>query len=245
MRTRNSEVNSSYQINEDKWVLTLTRKTTKGSHKQHAFFILEGIENRKAITYFMDLVGPKREFAVLLPNIKDSKIRVESLTANTRKELDENPLLYRCKTKMMDLKPYDELALLPPWLIDKEDAQRLIDVISNDQKNPPVFNIFGESSVFTGSSAKLSSKERGHNCFTYAKEKIEELNVPDIKIECDKTTYYIDKVVGISSFTLKPIAKPATSSGSCLTSRCALFSTLAVVGAGVAIEAARRYYFTP
>lgn len=199
MRTRNSEINKAYEIIESKWVLTLTRKT-QGAHPQHAFFILEGIEDEQAVVWFMDLVGPG--MAAYLPNIKDANVRIETFKEPSEDDLKIKPLVYRCGRKMMDLRERDTIAPLH-WAISKEDAGRLIEAITKDKKNPPVFNIFGKESLITASSAQSSSKERGHNCFTYAKEKIRDLDVSMIKIECDSMAYCMEHIAGITSLTLK------------------------------------------
>lgn len=200
---RSSEIDKSYKIHEEQWVLTLARKT-KGAHPQHAFLILEGIKNAQAVIYFMDLVGPK--LAPFLPNIKDARIRVECFTANSKNELTDAPLLFRCQEKMMDLREGDDISSLTRY-ITSENAEKLIKSIREDQENPPIFNIFGESSLLTGSSAYSSSRERGHNCFTYAKEKIENLG---IEIGSNESTYYINSIAAITSFTLKGPAKPSS-----------------------------------
>src|ERR1700687_4568262 len=98
MKMRNSEINKTYEINEDKWALSLVRMT-QGTHQQHAFFVLEGIQNGKAVTWFMDLVGPG--MSVFLPNITNSKVRVEEFSAESEIDLKNSPLLYRCKKRMM------------------------------------------------------------------------------------------------------------------------------------------------
>lgn len=203
MKQRLSEVDENFEIDEDSWVLTLARKP-HSAHPQHAFFILEGIEDGKASIWFMDLVGPG--LAPKLPNILDAHIRIENIQDGSEDELKRNPLLYRCQRIMMDLQG-GETIMSRTWNIEKEDADRLIDAMKQDKLNPPVFNIFGKNSIITGSSASSSSKERGHNCFTYCREKIENLNVSIIRIESDEKAYCIDHIAGISSTTLN---KPKT-----------------------------------
>lgn len=242
MENRASEIDKTYVINANRWVLTMARKTN-GSHQQHTFLIVEGIQYEKAVIWFMDLVGPG--MSVWLPNVMDAHIRIEPFIANSKAEMKEESLLFRCKKRMMDLKTGDKIAQ-QHWFIDQVDALKLIDAITKDKERPPVFNILGKDSVITGSSAKSSSKEKGHNCFTYAKEKINDLNVLEIKIVSDRSAYYIEQVVGISSLTLKGEKK--NSALYCPSYKKILLAAAtggAVCIAALAIKSASSYYDSP
>ena len=235
MKIRKSEIDRVNEINEEQWVLTLARKTC-GVHQQHAFFILEGIIDEKATIWFMDLVGTP-----LLPNLSQAKIRIRNFYASSEEELSQSPLLYRCSIKekgmyaeMMDLKAGDSIvrANNKSWLIDKKNALMLVKNIEGDCLDPPIFNIFGKSSKLTGSSAASSSKERGHNCFTYAKEKITELRMQAIKIEENKIAYYMDQFVALTSLTLRNNQHQPFYSNCCtlFAGGAVLIGTLAIVG---------------
>lgn len=194
-----SEIDTAYEINEDKWVLTLARKA-QGVHTQHAFFILEGIIDKDARSiWFMDLIGNP-----LMPNIKNARIRIKSYSASVDDESEGQKKLIHCcedSKNMMSIKPGDEI-VYKMWHINKRDAQRLISAIEKDQKKPPIFNIFGKNSIFAGSSAVASSKEKGHNCFTYAKAKIQELDIPSIKLNTNLVAYCMEHVADMTSLTL-------------------------------------------
>jgi hypothetical protein len=218
IHTRLSEINQTYKIISDNWVLSLARKL-EGAHQQHAFFILEGIEDNKAVIWFMDLVGNP-----LLPNLQNAKIRIYTFSAESHNELKTTPLLYRCTRKMMDLTPNEQIAC-KTWYIAKEDAVNLISDIKKDKDNPPKFNILGEGSLLTGSSAYSSSTDRGHNCFTYAKEKINNLNCESVKLTCENTAYCVSHVADITSLTLKS----TTQTSGCLP----CFSKLVLTGGAV------------
>lgn len=238
MRERKSEIDKTYVIDENKWVLTMARKTT-GSHTQHTFLIVEGIQDGNAVVWFMDLVGPG--MSVMLPNLQSSRIRIESFSAQTEAELKRDPLLFRCERRMMDVRHNDTIAE-QHWYIDRESALKLIGNITSDQNSPPIFNIIGKESFITGSSAKSSSKERGHNCFTYAREKIADLNIPEITVQCDRYAHCLDQIASVSSLTLKD---PNRGGVSYCPGYKAFLAFGATVTAGVVLEAARRYYNTP
>ncbi len=236
MKKRVSEIDETHVIDENKWVLTMARKTT-GSHQQHTFLIVEGIQNDQAVTWFMDLVGPG--MSVLLPNILDSRIRMEHYQEQSEAELKSNPMIYRCDKRMMDLRPQDGIAE-QHWYIDQEDALRLIQSINKDKEHPPVFNILGIKSVITSASAQSSSKEKGHNCFTYAREKIVSLKLPQIVIDCDNSAYYIEQVAGVSSLTLRD--KRQNPRVFCPNYKTILAAGAVAAVASVAAVAARSYY---
>lgn len=232
METRDSELDKTYKIDANKWVLTMARKPV-GAHPQHAFLILEGVKGGKAVIWFMDPIGPG--MSDKLPNIKKSHIRIKDFSAASSVELDRSPLLYRCSdlrtdgsgkkiAEMMDLKQGDSIAR-QTWSINPEDGETLIRNIEKDQQNPPLFSIFGEKSILAGSSACSSSTNRGHNCFTYAKEKINQLNNTDIQIRCDASAYCIERIIGITSLTLK--------TGKELNSYCPYFSNKALTLTGL------------
>ena len=242
MKTRESEIDKAHKITEQKWVLTMARKSN-GSHPQHAFLIVEGIENDKAVTWFMDFVGHGIAPDLVLPNVLNGQIRIQPgtpFTAETEGELERSPLIYRCKARMMDLHQDDIICSLS-WPIDKEDAIRLIKNIRDEQHQPPVFNIFGKDSLLAAGSAASSSKAKGHNCFTYAKEKINGLHVQHIKVGGDASDYCLDRIACITSLTLKDPRK-RTPYCPYFTRRAACITSLAIAGIGLAIEVARRHY---
>lgn len=237
MIIRRSEINRAREITEDRWALTLARKT-QGAHQQHAFFILEGIENEQAVVRFMDLVGNS-----LLPNINKAHIRIVEIFEADEAALAAKALVFRCDRQMMDLRENESIAYVQ-WPITRQNAFRLINAITRDKEMPPLFNIIGKNSLLTASSAHSSSKDRGHNCFTFAKAKIEELDVPTIKISCDNTAYYMEHIAGITSLTLKNTNNS--------TSYCPYFAKVAVVGFGLLAagyfsmeEIRHRYNMTP
>lgn len=81
---------------------------------------------------------------------------------------------------MMDVRASDRL-LFSTWPIAKATAEMLIQMIESQQKNPPKYHFLGDNSVVAGSSAKSSSNPTGHNCFTFAKMMLRDLN--DVYIE--------------------------------------------------------------
>ena len=79
-------------------------------------------------------------------------------------------------------------------------------------------------------------KDNVYNCFTYAKEKIDNLKIASINIECDPTTYCVDQIANIRSFTLKDPQKA--------TSYCPYFSKTVLVGVGLVAITSAIFYNT-
>ena len=246
MKSRLSEVDSAHKITNDWWVLTLARKNSN-VFQQHAFFMLEGIENEKAVIWFMDFRGNP-----LKPNIKPGHTVVEKIIADTEDDLLKTPLIFRSeergeKKKMMDLKEGDSITC-KIWPIKKEEALKLVGSIVRDKErgpHQPIFCIFGKGSLLTGSSAYSSNKERGHNCFTYAKKKIEELKSTTVKIEPNPNAYYIEMLAEVTSLTL---TRPVTLNpknveiNTSFTTYCPYFSKKAVIGLATIAAAAICYH---
>lgn len=226
-----------------KWVLSLARKTT-GSHQEHAFFILEGIQDGKACIWFMDFVGNP-----LIPNLIKGKVRIkpdknkdESLSyqAITIEELKKSPLIYRCPLKMMDLKPGQQIAK-QIWSVSQQDAVQLIQAMEYDKLNPPNFNILGRNSIFNRGSAITSSTEAGYNCFTYAKKKITDLDSPNIKIESNTLADWAKYFASPTSLTIGGSSSLLTFCFWATTAAVAIVTPMVAYG----IKAATSYYSSP
>ena len=69
-------------------------------------------------------------------------------------------------------------------MIPERTAQTLIENIKSREKNPPKYNILGNSAL-AASSAKSSRKPTGHNCFTFARMMLRDLNDAYIKVPGD------------------------------------------------------------
>lgn len=228
MKERKSQINETYIIREDKWVISLARKDNviSGIWTQHAFLVLEGIENGKPTIYFMDFVGEHWELS--LPNSEIGRVRFVEINGE---EVDncnpsKNNLIFQCKSKMMNIITSDKIAS-KQWFINKDDALRLIHNVKSEknfEKKYP-FSILGKQSVLTGSSAESSNKVRGHNCFTWAKEK---LKAADIEVKGSDTVEWINNYACITGFTVN--SPSWISSYSIFNTKCAT-ATAVIIGA--------------
>lgn len=161
--SRYSEVDPSRIITDGHWLISLVRKPD-GAHSEHAFLILEGKESNIARIWFMDFVGEP-----MLPGINDGKIRLEHFEGALG-----DKLLLSCKLRMMDITRGSRL-LFCSWAVPSEAALQLVRSVKGRQLAPPKFNILGCSSVFASSTAGSSSKSVGHNCYTWAREQLNNL----------------------------------------------------------------------
>lgn len=162
-RERRSEVDSNHVITDQSWAISLARLPDFSS--EHAFLVIEGITGEQAQTCFADFVADK------------SALFQDSLTPNGSKM----GLLYRCNYQLMNVKAGDKL-LSNTWIIDKDKALSLIREVK--AMKPPKYNILGDT-MLSLSSAKSSSNETGHNCFTFAKMVLRNLNEPTIRVRED------------------------------------------------------------
>lgn len=177
---KRSEIDKSRIIVDESWVLSIVRKLD-GVHQEHAFLILEGKQDNKSLIFFIDLVGNP-----ILPGLGDGKIRVCPYEGGL---MDED-LVFQCDRKMMDIRKGDRISSTS-WNISKELAKTFVETVIKEKEMPPKFNILGNRSILAGGTGFSSSVSTGHNCFTWAKEKIRNLNDPNIAIIEDDLTSYI------------------------------------------------------
>lgn len=202
MKERQSEINPTFLIKEDRWVISLARLADT-SLTQHAFLILEGIEAGKATIYFMDFVGPR--WLESLPNSEIGVTRFEkheAFYADDEKNLLR--LIYRGTKRMMVLQPDNQIAS-KQWYIDQDHAINLINAIEIESKgrsDRQSFNILGKDSVLTGASAFSSNKEKGHSCFSWAKEKLHSIGDSNIQVQGSDMVEFINKIAAITALTL-------------------------------------------
>ena len=166
---KRSEIDPSRPILDDSWVVSLVRKPD-GAHAQHAFLVLEGKQANCAKIWFMDFRG-----SPVLPDIGDGKIVIHPYKGTLEEEL-----LFCCNRRMMDIRKGDRL-LSMSWNISSDKGKQLIDAITQAQRKPPKFNILGQPSLFAIGTGASSSTEAGHNCFTWAKEQLRNLNESHIQ----------------------------------------------------------------
>lgn len=174
---KRSEIDPTRVITDECWTVSLARMPDR-SNAEHAFIVLEGKSGGKSKIWFADFV-PRRWFGVACPGTEDGKVRIEYHESEGITD-PESRLLYKCQKKMMDVRASDRL-LYSTWLIAQTTAENLIHMIQEQERNPPKYHALGHNSVLAKGSAISSSNETGHNCFTFAKMILRDLN--DVFIE--------------------------------------------------------------
>lgn len=156
-----SIINPDFFINKDSWVVSLVRKP-EGENPEHAFLIVEGANSfGRGIIKRYDLFMDKDNSPKAVIVIKESGLLKEAERQNYFNSM---------------LKEEDIVA--KTWKITDGQAEQLDTAATNDKKNPPDYQMSGNKSLI----AKSHSAE-GHSCFTWAREKLLNLNDPNITIE--------------------------------------------------------------
>ena len=172
---RRSEVDPTRVIIDDFWTVSLVRLPDR-SNPEHAFIVLEGKTGRMSKIWFAGFFAA-HWFDVFRPGTEEGKVRMEYHESN-RVADPTSRLLFKCQKRMMDVRASDRL-LFSTWLIPKATAENLIQMIQAWQKYPPKYHILGDNSVLAGSNST------GHNCFTFAKMILRNLNDAYIELPED------------------------------------------------------------
>jgi len=165
-----SVIDNNIPVDQDNWVVSIMRKP-EGENPEHAFLMVEGQNNfnktiLKRYDLFMDKDSSDKKALIY--------IRPETVvdTADAKTALLEDLL-----------KGEEVYAVL--WSITKAQAKSLHDDILKDKANPPKYQVSGDKSLV----AKSSGNE-GHSCFTWAREKLHNLNDDRIQLP-EKYTDFI------------------------------------------------------
>ncbi|XP_078367949.1 uncharacterized protein LOC144651811 [Oculina patagonica] len=185
-----SEIDKSRPILDLIWVVSIVR-LVRFPPTQHAFIVLEGKTGRKSEIWFADFVAKQRS-DTFSPGTNDGKVRVEHFESE-----EGGALLFKCQKKMMNVRAGDKLNARS-WMISKDNAKKLIEQIEAHANNPPKFNLLGNSSVLAELSADSTDNLTGHNCFTFAKKMLYDLNDDNIQLPEDS----LEKLISITSRTL-------------------------------------------
>lgn len=186
---KRSEVDPTRVITNGLWVVSLVRLPDR-SNPEHAFIVLEGKTGRKSKIWFADFVAAQW-FGSVEPGTREGKVRMQSFESKAvADQTSDQLLLFECQRAMMDIKETDRW-LYTTWSIAKSTAENLIQNIKAQQENPPYYNVFGNKSVFAEGAAELTGNPTGHNCFTFAKKMLRDLNDPIIKLPGDDLKTWI------------------------------------------------------
>ncbi len=108
--------------------------------------------------------------------IAEGKVRFASHQSN-----QPDNLLYACKNPLMALQPGDTIHS-KSWTITAEQAAQLKQAIDKDKQHPPGYLLLGNRHSMQQTAEKSSSNGKRHNCFTWARERINACVHPDAKI---------------------------------------------------------------
>lgn len=179
---KRSEVDPTRVITDECWAVSLVRLPDR-SNSEHAFIVLEGKTGKMSKIWFADFVAV-HWFDAVKPGTEDGKVRMESHESEAVTDRTSGRLLFKCQKRMMDVRASDRL-LFSTWLIAKSAAENLIRMIVAQQEKPPKYHMLGDNSVLARSSASSSSNPNGHNCFTFAKMMLRDLNDPFVELPED------------------------------------------------------------
>lgn len=153
---------------------------------------LEGINDRaKDFIWFMDFCGEPP-----FSGIKKGKVRFY--------EYEDQPrLLFCCNRKMLEVSLGDKI-LYSSWNITPEVGLQLRDTVIAAKQRPPMFHLAGNASFSAIGKGYSSSREGGHNCFTWALEQLLKLGEETINSTFRKYDHdYTKWIVSATSRYLK------------------------------------------
>ena len=207
---KHSEIDPTRIITDEFWAISLVR-LPDSRNVQHAFLVLEGKTGNKSMIWFADFVANNWRYS-WSPGLREGKVRIdyhdsEEVASSSRK------LLFLCDKEMMKIRQSDRL-LYSTWQISESTAKKLIQNIETQKKKPPKYNILGNSAL-AASSATLSSNTTGHNCFTFARMMLNDLNHKNIHITQDKLADWVYSVA--SRFLIDKESNNQNSSTSWIT----------------------------
>ena len=176
-----SEVDPTRIITDDYWAISLVRLPDR-SNSEHAFLVLEGMEGNTSKIWFADFVTNDIS-DLALSGMRNGKVRKEEYHGSDAVVGTSSKLLFRCPRRMMDIRHGDRF-LHSTWQISKSTAKNLIQNIETQQKTPPKYNVLGDTAL-ARSKAAAKGKDTVHNCFTFARKMLRDLNDEYIKLPED------------------------------------------------------------
>ena len=167
-----SVIDNNIPIDHKNWVIAIMRKP-QGDNPEHAFLMVEGETSfGKVILKRYDLFVDENSLSNKVKALIYIKPEVVTEQADARTAL------------LDDLLKGEEVYSIS-WSITRSQAELLHQDILQDKSNPPDYQVSGDKSLV----AKSSSNE-GHSCFTWAREKLHNLNDPRVQLP-EKYTDFI------------------------------------------------------
>ena len=184
---KRSEVDPTRIITDEYWAVSLVR-LPDSSQDQHVFLVLKGKSGDRSMIWFADFVA-KNTLDSVLPGLRDGKGGMDKFESVESEPGLSSKLLFNCRRQLMEIQNSDSF-LFSTYPIPKLNAQILIKNIDKRENGPPKYNISGNSAL-AASSATSSSKPTGHNCFTFARMMLRELDDEYIKVPGDSFDKWI------------------------------------------------------
>lgn len=177
-----SSVDNKLEISNEQSVISILRKP-KGVNPEHAFLILESMNKFGQIIF--------TRFDLFING--DKKNNKAEIATNIKGPFDREHSEYYLKEIILR----GDTICFKAWNISKSKAKLLREEIIKDQMDPPTYQLSGDRTV-------LASKNEGHSCFTWAREKLLNLNEAAIIIP----PKYSDFIVAKTSFYLVSEEEP-------------------------------------
>ena len=182
-----SQADNKIPITVNNWAVSIMRKPTSGN-PEHAFLIVEGItNNHRGLIRRYDLVidDERPKFVEIID--KEIRVKLKDLKNTFYKDFLKQSVFF-CKT----------------WSLSLNQAELLHKDIIADQSNDIMYFVSGDKSIM-GSFSGI----KGHSCFTWAREKLHNLN--DKRIQLPEK--FSDKIGAKTSFY---ITDPNKKKDSCI-----------------------------
>lgn len=195
-----SKVGGELAVTSKTWVVSIIR-LPESNQPEHVFLLVEGISESGTLIV--------RKYHLVADNDKDRKGYAKILTKSSDEQACDVQLIAEVSKKVK--------ARFQSWHISPIQAAMLDSDVLNDQRiadssPPPMkYSVFGNQSALASSSS-----HEGHNCFTWAREKL--LNLKDTSITdssidmkitdwlAAKPSLYLPDPTDSSMFNLKNVA---------------------------------------
>lgn len=157
-------------ITQNNWVVTLLRRKNS-KNPRHTFIVVEGInEAGLGILYRYDLVvnGQREDLAKIL-----TMSRHDIPLSQVREALEN----------LIKLSGDDDELYCRSWPLSRQQAAKLDADIEKDKEKQIRYSVLGDYS--------FSASKEGHSCFSWAREKINNLQDPSIVVPIMLTDYIV------------------------------------------------------
>lgn len=151
------------RINEDYYSVISLVRNEKSGNSEHVFITIEQIVAGRSKMFFIDFVK----------NPEKKGLGMVRCILETGKITD--PLLYSCKLSMMKIGSIEDLKC-SSWMVPNEVANKLLVLVEEEKSKNIYYALPGNRSIFS-----WFGSQKGHNCYTWAREKLLSTKSPIIK----------------------------------------------------------------